>query len=248
MSLEGRVAFVTGGGGTIGKAIARVLAEHGASVAVADVDFDSADRAANEISTRRCCALAVHLDVCNPDSVARAVATTVDEFGGVDILVNNAGICPLTQFESITIEEWNRVLAINLTGAFLCAQETLPHLKRSRHGRIINIGSVAGQTGGIATSAAYSVSKAGLMCLTKCLALALAEHAITVNSIAPGPTETALTATWSEETKELLRRRIPLGRFGQAEEIAASVLYLASDAASYVTGATIAVNGGLAMI
>ncbi|MGQ9584942.1 MAG: SDR family NAD(P)-dependent oxidoreductase [Anaerolineae bacterium] len=247
MSLEGRVAFITGGGGTIGNAMARAFAEHGASVTLADADIDAAGRAAGALRASGLRALAVHVDVCQPESVAKAVAAAVSEFNGLDILVNNAGICPLTPFERTTLEEWNRVLAINLTGAFLCVQEALPHLKRSRHGRIINVGSVAGRIGGIAPSAAYSVSKAGLMCLTKCLALALAEHGITANSIAPGPTETTMTAGWSEETKELLRRRIPMKRFGQAEEVAAAALYLASDAASYVTGATIDVNGGLAM-
>jgi len=247
MRLDGRVAFVTGGGGAIGGAIAKAFAEEGAKVAIADTDLDAASRQANELRSSGHRAVALHLDVCRPDSVARAVEATVSEFGGIDILVNNAGICPRTEFERMTLDEWDQVLAINLTGAYLCAQETLPHLKKSKHGRIINIGSVAGRTGGIAASAAYSVSKAGLMCLTKCLAAALAQYGITANSIAPGPTETAMTANWSQETRELLRQRIPLGRFGSAEEVAAAALYLTSDAASYVTGATIDVNGGMAM-
>jgi NAD(P)-dependent dehydrogenase (short-subunit alcohol dehydrogenase family) len=247
MLLEGRTAFVTGAGSGIGRAIARIFAENGANVAVVDIDREAARRVAAGNSLRGR-ATAIEADVSSPQQVAAALETAVGTYGGIDILVNNAGICPFTPLERIALEEWNRVLAVNLTGAFLCAQAVIPHLIQSRHGRIINMGSVAGRIGGIAVGPHYSVSKAGILCLTKVLAKALAGYGITVNSIAPGTTETTLTADWDVHTKESLRQQIPLGRLAAPEDVAAAALFLASDGAAYITGATLDVNGGLAML
>ncbi len=247
MLLQDRVAFITGAGSGIGRAIAQTFAGQGARVALVDVDLDAARRAAGEIGDAGAAALALRADVRSPVDVNAAVEAAASEFGGLDILVNNAGICPLENLEEISLESWNRVLAVNLTGAFLCAQAALPYLRRSRCGRIINLGSVAGRIGGLAVGAHYSVSKAGLMCLTKVLAKMLAGEGITANSISPGTTETALTADWDAPVKESLRRQIPLGRLGRPEDVAAAALFLASDGAAYVTGATLDVNGGLVM-
>jgi NAD(P)-dependent dehydrogenase (short-subunit alcohol dehydrogenase family) len=247
MLLQDRVAFITGAGSGIGRAIAQAFAGQGAKVALADVDLEAARRAAGELSDAGGAALPLRADVTSPDEVSAALQATVDAFGGLDILVNNAGVCALEPLEEISLESWNRVLAVNLTGAFLCAQAALPYLRRSRCGRIINLGSVAGRVGGLAVGAHYSVSKAGLMCLTKVLAKMLAREGITANSISPGTTETALTADWDESIKESLRQQIPLGRLGRPDDVAPAAVFLASDGAAYVTGATLDVNGGLVM-
>lgn len=248
MLLKTRTALITGAASGIGRAIAETFAENGAKVAIADVDLDNAEAVAHAIRVAGGEAMAIQTDVSISASVAAAVAATVKAFGGIDILVNNAGICPMTMYEDISLDEWNRVLDINLTGAFICSHAVIPYLKKSKHGRIINIGSVAGRIGGISVGAHYSVSKAGIMCLTKVLAKALAGYGITANSISPGTTETGLTADWSPEIKETLRKQIPLHRLGEPGDVAAAALYLASDGASYVTGATLDVNGGLTMI
>ena len=245
--LDDRVAFITGAGSGLGEAIAQRFAQAGARVAVADLNTDAARRVAAEIAEAEGQAIAVELDVRLQESVAAAVHQTVGAYGQLDILVNNAGIVSITPFEEITLEEWNRVLAVNLTGAFLCTQAAIPHLKRSQHGRIINMGSLAGDSGGVLAGANYSASKAGIMCLTKVLAKAYAPHRITVNSISPGTTETPLTAAWGESVLDSVRESVPLGRLGTREEVAAAALYLASDGAAYATGAIIHLNGGLFM-
>lgn len=247
MLLKDRTAFITGAASGIGRSIAETFSEHGARVTIADIDLEPARRLSDKIVAAGGKAIAAQMDVSSAESVAAAVDATVQAFGGIDILVNNAGICPLKRFEEIQLDEWERVLAVNLTGAFICAQAAAPYLKKSQYGRIINLGSVAGRMGGFTVGAHYSVSKAGIMCLTKVLAKSLAEYGITANSISPGPAETALTAVWDPETKESLRQQVPLGRLGEPNDVAAAALYLASDWASYVTGATLDVNGGLVM-
>jgi 3-oxoacyl-[acyl-carrier protein] reductase len=178
--------------------------------------------------------------------VQRAVEETTTQFGGLDILVNNAGICPLTPFAEIREEEWDRVMAVNLKGAFLFCQAALPHLKRSGGGgRIVNIASVAGQMGGVLVGAHYAASKAGVIALTKSLARLLAPAGVTVNCIAPATTESDLIAAWPESQRAQVRGQIPLARFATPQEIAEAVCFLAGDSASFITGATLDVNGGL---
>ncbi len=243
MTLKGRVALITGGARGIGLATATALGQRGADVALVDVDGKALAGAAAACGDR---ALALEADVSRAADVQRAVGAAVARFGGLHILVNNAGICPLTPFPEIVEEEWDRVLAINLKGAFLCCQAALPHLQRSGpQGRIINIASVAGQMGGVLVGAHYAASKAGLIALTKSLARLLAPDGVTVNCIAPATTATELTAAWPESLREQVRAQIPLGRLATPGEVAEAVCFLAADGAAFITGATLDVNGGL---
>jgi 3-oxoacyl-[acyl-carrier protein] reductase len=243
LTLSGRIGLVTGAARGIGLAIATALLERGAVVSLVDVDGPALRDAASQFGGRT---MAVEADVSRPGDVHNAVEEAAARFGGLDILVNNAGICPLTPFSEIDEEEWDRVLAVNLKGAFLCCQAALPHLKRSgRRGRIINIASVAGQMGGVLVGAHYVASKAGLIALTKSLARLLAPDGVTVNCIAPATTESELTAAWSEPQRAQVRGQIPLARFATPQEIAEAVCFLAGGSASFITGATLDVNGGL---
>jgi 3-oxoacyl-[acyl-carrier protein] reductase len=236
--LNGRTALVTGAARGIGLAIATALVERGANVAAVDKNPTGVQKPARS--------LPILADVSRPDDVRRAVDTALEAFGNLDILVNNAGICPLSPFAEISEAEWDRVLAVNLKGAFLCCQAALPHLRKAgRRGRIINIASVGGQMGGLMVGAHYAASKAGLIGLTKSLAKLLATDGVTVNCVSPATTSTDLTAAWSDEMQARVRAQIPLGRFGEPDEIAAAVCYLASDDAAFITGATLDVNGGL---
>jgi 3-oxoacyl-[acyl-carrier protein] reductase len=241
--LSGRVAFVTGAARGIGLSIATALSQRGADVAMADVDLAALETATQALGDA---ALAVEADVSRQTDVRRAIERTVEHFGGLEILVNNAGICPLCDFADVTEEEWDRVMAINLKGAFFACQAALPHLQKSgERGRVVNISSVAGQSGGVLAPIHYSASKAGLIVMTKTLARVLAPQRATVNCVAPGTTATDLTDAWAEELRERVRAAIPLGRLGRPEEIAEAVCFLVSDKAAFVTGATLDINGGL---
>lgn len=242
MRLEGQVAIVTGGGGGIGKATCLAFAREGADIVIPEVNVANAEAAASEIQAlgRKC--EVIETDVSNGDSVRKMVHQTLNEFGRIDILVNNAGIFSYTRIDACTEEEWDRMMAVNLKGPFLCSQAVMETMKAQRSGRIINLGSLAGQVGGIVASAPYSASKAGVMCLTKSLARVLGEYGITVNSIAPG-----IAATEMAKNHPDMRAQIPLGRVADASEVASAILFLASDEGRYLTGATLDVNGGIRM-
>lgn len=241
--LEGRTALVTGAGRGLGRAISRRLARLGAEVILADIDQTALAESARLISEEGGLVSTRAFDVSNAEEV-RAVFVGLSQ---LHILVNNAGICPLTPAEEISEAEWDRVLAINLKGAFLCIQAALPLLRSAGWGRVINISSLAGQMGGIAVGVHYAASKAGLLGLTKSFARLLAPHGITVNAIAPATLETDLTAQWPAELRQDLKQRMSIGRLISPAEVAEAVAFLCSPAADPITGATIDINAGLLM-
>ena len=239
--LDGRVALVTGAARGIGAATAARLAAQGARVAVADVDLDAARATAAAIGPA---ALAVELDVRSRASFAAAVETTLAELGGLDVLVNNAALTIVRPFFELADDEWDDVLAVNLRGVFIGCQLAGAHMREQRGGRIVNLGSLAGQQGSAVNGAHYSASKAGIVALTKTVARELAPYGVTVNAVAPAAIEGPLVDALPPETVSRLTASIPLGRLGRADEVAALIAYLASDAAGFVTGSTFDVNGG----
>ncbi len=247
--LAHRTALISGAASGIGKAIAEAFAHQGTALLLLDIQAAELERCVSQLKQFNEKIIGFCCDITKPEQVQEAISLAVEKFGELHILINNAGICPLHSFEEITLEEWNQVLSVNLTGAFLLSQAALPYLRQAAEkGRIINIGSLAGISGGIAVGAHYAASKAGLMVLGKTLAALLAQQRVTVNNICPGTTDTPLTQTWQPETRQTLLNKIPLGRFCKPEEIAALALFLASDSAAYITGATLNINGGLLMI
>ncbi|HUL73576.1 MAG TPA: 3-oxoacyl-[acyl-carrier-protein] reductase [Vicinamibacterales bacterium] len=242
-SMEGRVALVTGASRGIGRAIARALAARGAAV-VAAAREQHAAAVVEEIRGAGGRAEAAALDVTDSQSVDAAVAGALSRFGRLDVLVNNAGITRDQLVLRMKREDWDAVLATNLTAAFTCAQAVLKPMVKQRSGRIINITSVVGQAGN-AGQANYAASKAGLIGLTKALALEVASRNITVNAVAPGLIETDMTRAISDGAHEAWAERIPLKRLGTPDDVAAAVVFLASDEASYITGQVLAVNGGM---
>lgn len=244
-NLNNKIAIVTGGGRGIGKAICITLAEKGAKVVVADKDVKSAEETAKSLCSERGCG--VEVDVSSEESILKLYAYIKEHFGRVDILVNNAGISKTTPIFDMTAAEWDMILAVNLRGAFLMGREALRLMKAQQSGRIINIASLSAKTGGIAAGAHYSASKAGLVCFTKSLALQSAEFGICVNAITPGFIETDLTRAWGKEKNASLIEKIPLKKFGQPQDVAEVVAFLASQRGRYITGEIIDVNGGIWM-
>ena len=240
--LDGRVAIVTGAARGIGRAIAARLHEDGAHVTFADLDPDEAEAAVRAIDPDGARAAAHPVEVRDRASVEALVEAVVARQGGLDIMVPNAGIMDRMPFLEMTDEFWHRVLGINLYGAYLCGQAAARRMvAQGRGGRIVNIASNSGIFGGRGR-AAYGASKAGIINLTQTMAIELAEHGITVNAVAPGPTKTG--PHMPEEPWPSVRARMPLARFGRPEEIAAVAAFLASEEASFVTGHTYAADGG----
>ena len=244
-----QVAFVTGASQGIGEACARVLAEAGAKVVVASRNLERLERLAAEINQTRADsagALAVAMDVTREEQIKEAFRKALDHFGKIDILVNNAGVTRDGLVLRMKRQDWDEVLNTNLTAAHLCIQQVLPGMMRRRYGRIINITSVVALLGN-AGQANYVASKAGLIGLTRAVAQEYASRNITVNAVAPGFIETAMTQSMPAETREKLAARIPLGRLGRVLDVAHAVKFLASEEASYITGHVLHVNGGLYM-
>jgi len=245
--LKGKIAVVTGGARGIGKAIAQTLAKEGANVILCDVDYKTAQSAVNEIQDQGFVASAVKMDVSCGKEVKKVFEDILNKFARVDILINNAGICYLTPLEDISEEEWDKVISVNLKGTFLCSQAVMQAMISQKWGKIVNIASLAGKVGGILVGAHYSASKAGIICLTKSFAKRMAPYGVNVNAVAPGPIKTEMTDVWSENEKEKFRKSIPLGDFGNPEDVAETVLFLVSDRARFITGEIIDVNGGALM-
>ena len=250
--LNGKTAIVTGGAKGIGRSIARTLAQLGADVVIADVDIDAAGSVASEIEKIGQRALCLQVDVSNQQDTARMASATVEKFGKIDILVNNAGVVQRVSGTDtclgITVEDWERVIAINLTGALLCARAVLPYMIERRQGAIVNITSIITKWGGISMGAAYGASKAGLAHLTKSLAVQGAPYGIHVNAVAPHAIDAGMSWDQPPEAHKAIAEATLLGRLGSPEEIGYVVAFLASEAASFVVGQTIHVNGGTLMI
>ena len=241
--LTGRVAIVTGASRGIGRAIALRLAAAGARV-VAGARADHAQPVAREIEAAGGAAVAVPLDVTEAESIAAMTRTALDRFERIDVLVNNAGIVRDKLLLRMKPEEWDAVIATNLTAAFACCRAVLRPMVKQRSGRIVNVGSVVGRTGNPG-QANYAASKAGLEGFTRSLALEVAARGITANVVAPGMIETDMTAALDERARQALRGRIPAGRLGTPGDVAGAVCFLASDEASYITGQVVSVNGGM---
>jgi len=241
-----RIAFITGASRGIGRACELALADAGARVVLAARQRDRLEEVAGEVRARGREAFVVEIDMTSPESIKAAFTKAAKEFGRVDILVNNAGTTRDGLAVRMKPEDWNEVLATNLTGAFSAIQQVLPGMMRERWGRIINITSVVGESGN-AGQANYAASKAGLIGLTKSLAQEMASRNITVNAVAPGFIETDMTAVLSAEMKQKLLDSIPLKRLGRPEDVAAAVRFLTSEEAGYITGHVLDVNGGMYM-
>ncbi len=244
MQLENKVALITGARRGIGRAIALKYAHNGADCVL--IARSAPEELANEIRALGRRALALAVDVADADAVEKAVKDSVKEFGKIDILVNNAGINDDGLLIRMKLEQWQRVLDVNLSGAFYATKAVARPMLKAEGGRIINISSVIGQMGN-AGQANYAASKAGLLGFTKSIAKELGSRGITVNAIAPGFISTDMTAELSDEAKTALLGQIPLGKLGEADDVAHLALFLASEGARYITGQTFNVDGGLVM-
>jgi 3-oxoacyl-[acyl-carrier protein] reductase len=241
-----RTAFVTGASRGIGRACAIALAQAGNRVAVAARDLAKLEEVATEIRAAGAEAFVVPIDISSAESIKLALAKTAEDFGRIDILVNNAGITRDGLALRMKKDDWDAVLAANLTGAFLATQQVLHGMMRERWGRIVNITSVVAQAGNPG-QANYVASKAGLIGLTKTIAQEMASRNITCNAVAPGFIDTDMTAALPEGLKENMLAHIPLRRFGKPADVAAAVRFLASEEAGYITGHILDVNGGMHM-
>lgn len=246
LDLTGRAAVVTGAGRGIGRAIATRLAAAGARLVCSDIDLGAAEATANALAAAGGVAVAVQCDVAVPDAVDDLVTTALRQYGQIDILVNNAGIVGrAAPIQDQTIAEWEQMLAIDLTGVFLCCRAAIRPMLARQTGRIINIASIAGKEGN-PNMVPYSAAKAGVIGLTKALAKEVARQGIVVNCVAPALVETHMVGEMTPQQIDYLTDRIPMGRLGRPEEVAALVHWLASDESTFSTGAVYDVSGGRA--
>jgi len=247
MKLKDRVAMVTGGARGIGKAIALGLLREGAKVAVIDSDQERLEMLKKETGKEKGKFTVISCDITKSGDVKEMVDRVRKEFGRIDILVNNAGIIRRGTIETVTEEDWDRVIEVNLKGTFNCCKAVAPIMKDQGYGKIVNVSSIAGKVGDITSAPGYGPSKAGVDALTKTLARQLAPFGINVNAVSPHAIETEMSAQWSEERRKEIIASIPLGRLGKPEDVAAAVLFLASEEASFITGEILDVNGGALM-
>jgi 3-oxoacyl-[acyl-carrier protein] reductase len=252
MRFKDKVAVVTGGASGIGAATARGLSREGAKVVVADWNSENLQKMEAEMQKEGRPFLGLMIDVSLEKDVQKMVSQTVSHFGGIDFLVNNAGISPKHKGRKqnlweMSIEEWDRVMAVNIRGVFLCCHFAVPRMIERGGGAIVSLSSQAAKAGSVITGCHYAISKAGVVGLTKILAREVAQYKIRVNAVAPGRIDTPMIWDVPVEVNEQIRKSIPLGRLGKAEEVADPILFLLSEAASFITGVVIDINGGSGM-
>ena len=247
MRLKNQVVIVTGGARGIGKAIALTFVREGAKVVLVDVDKERLETLKNEIIKTGGEAVAISCDISKSSKVKEMVNQVQEIFGRIDVLVNNAGIIRRGTIETVTEEDWDRVMEVNLKGTFNCSKAVVEVMKQQGYGRIVNVSSIAGKMGDITSAPGYGSSKAGMDALAKTLAMQLARYGINVNTVSPHAIETEMSAQWSEERRKEIIASIPLGRLGKPEDVAEAVLFLASEEASFITGEILDVNGGALM-
>lgn len=243
MRLQDKVAVITGAAQGIGRGIALRMAQEGAKVVVADVNYDLCQVVKAEVETAGGQALAVKCDVSKREDVEAMVAETVKAFGTVDILINNAGITRDGLIMDLTDEQWDAVINVDLRSIFLCTQTVLQYMIPQQSGKIVNIASIVGEMGNMGQTN-YAAAKAGAIGMTKSLSKELARKNITINAIAPGFIESEMTAAIPDKVKDFFIKQIPLGRMGKPEEIASACVFLTSDEANYITGQVLRLNGG----
>jgi len=245
-ALEGKLALITGGARGIGREIAMLFAKQGANIAICDVNMEEAEKTSKEIESLGRQSLAFKVDVTSSNQVQEMVDKILDKFNKIDILINNAGITKDNLLLRMSEEEWDKVIAVNLKGTFICTKLVSKVMLKQRFGKIVNLASIIGITGN-AGQANYAASKAGIIGLTKSVAKELASRSICVNAIAPGFIKTDMTAKLPEDVQKKMLAVIPLARFGEAKDVADLALFLSSESSSYITGQVIQVDGGMVM-
>ncbi len=252
MELKDKVAIITGGARGIGASVARLFARKGAKVVIGDILTEEADQVVEDIKAIGGVALAVKTDVRIEDEVNNLVKVAYEKYGRIDILVNNAGILLFGSIEEICIEDWDNMLAIHLRGAFLASKAVVPIMKKQKSGNIVSLASCAGKMGGVRSAASYSCAKAGIACLTLCLAKELAPYNIRANAVAPGAVNTKMLSPeykpkgYNPEDLKQFVKNTPLG-FGEPEDIAEAILFLVSKKSRWITGEILDINGGFLM-
>lgn len=247
MSLRGKIAIVTGAARGVGREIALAFGRRGASLSLADLNLDGLQEVQRELEKEGRDVLVGRTDVSGEADLVDLVRRTTERFGRIDILVNNAAICGMCPILDITVEEWDRFMAVNLRSVFILSKEVFRHMKERTSGKIVNIGSIAAKLGGLAAGAHYAAAKAGVICLTKSFALQSAPFGINVNCVCPGPIDTEMTKAWGDEFNRAYADKIPFKRYGRPRDVAEAVCFLASDEAEYITGEILDVNGGMLM-
>jgi len=246
MEFAGQTAIITGAARGFGRAITRRLAQGGARVVAADINLPGAEETAALVKKEGGEALPVHTDVASAASVDNMIKTALTHCGNrVDILVNNAAIWTLVPTEELSEADWDRMVNVNMKGVFLCCRAVIPVMKRQGRGHIVNIASIAARNGGTFAGIHYVASKGGVLAMTKKLAKELGQYGIVVNGVNPGSSQTEMMVGWPEEILQAIIKNTPLGRMAQPEDIADTVAFLASDAARFVHGETVEVNGGI---